>query len=105
MEKVHLLSLGCPKNLADSELMLGALARAGFEITTDPDDAQVLVVNTCAFIEAAKKESIDAILEATTIKKRAAGPPLAVAGYLSQRYGAELPPELPPRHTFFAAPT
>ena len=65
MEKVHLLSLGCPKNLADSELMLGALTRSGFEITTDPDDAQILVVNTCAFIEAAKKESIDAILDAT----------------------------------------
>jgi ribosomal protein S12 methylthiotransferase len=95
MEKVHLLSLGCPKNLADSELMLGALARAGFEITTDPDDAQVLVVNTCAFIEAAKKESIDAILEATTIKKRAAGRRLVVAGCLSQRYGAELREELP----------
>src|SRR5712664_2013963 len=95
MEKVHLLSLGCPKNLADSELMLGALARAGFEITTDPDDAQVLVVNTCAFIEAAKKESIDAILEATTIKKRAAGRRLVVAGCLAQRYGAELREELP----------
>jgi ribosomal protein S12 methylthiotransferase len=95
MEKVHLLSLGCPKNLADSELMLGALARAGFEITTDPDDAQVLVVNTCAFIEAAKKESIDAILEATNIKKRVAGRRLVVAGCLSQRYGAELREELP----------
>jgi len=95
MEKVHLLSLGCPKNLADSELMLGALTRAGFEITTDPDDAQVLVVNTCAFIEAAKKESIDAILEATTIKKRAAGRRLVVAGCLSQRYAAELREELP----------
>src|SRR5712692_769346 len=95
MEKVHLLSLGCPKNLADSELMLGALKRAGFEITTDPDDAQVLVVNTCAFIEAAKKESIDAILEATTIKKRAAGRRLVVAGCLSQRYGSELRELLP----------
>src|SRR3984893_5785928 len=95
MEKVHLLSLCCPKNLADSELMLGALARAEFEITTDPDDAQVLIVNTCAFIEAAKKESIDAILEATTIKKRAAGRRLVGAGCLAQRYGTELREELP----------
>jgi ribosomal protein S12 methylthiotransferase len=55
MEKVHLLTLGCPKNLADSELMLGALTSAGFEITLDPEEAQVLLVNTCAFIEAAKK--------------------------------------------------
>ena len=72
MEKVHILSLGCPKNLADSELMLGALAGAGFEITLDPDEAQVLVVNTCAFIEAAKKESIDAILEAGRVKQAVA---------------------------------
>ena len=69
MEKVHLLSLGCPKNQVDSELMLGALTRAGFAIALNPDEAQVLVVNTCAFIEAAKKESIDAILEAAALKK------------------------------------
>src|ERR1700689_3222401 len=56
MESVHLISLGCPKNTADSELMLGALVRAGFEVTMDPQQAQVLLVNTCAFIEGAKKE-------------------------------------------------
>ncbi|HEY6420936.1 MAG TPA: hypothetical protein VIX59_18215, partial [Candidatus Binataceae bacterium] len=90
METVHLLTLGCPKNAADSELMLGALSSAGFEITLDPEAAQVLVVNTCAFIEAAKKESIDAILEAAATKKRGHGKRLVVAGCLSQRYGAEL---------------
>jgi len=95
MEKVHLLTLGCPKNLADSELMLGALAQAGFQVTLDPEDAQVLVVNTCAFIEAAKKESLDAIMEAAEVKKRAAGRRLVVAGCLSQRYGAELQEKLP----------
>ena len=95
MEKVHLLTLGCPKNLADSELMLGALSQAGFEMTLDPEAAQVLVVNTCAFIEAAKKESLDAILEAAEVKKRAAGRRLVVAGCLSQRYGAELREMLP----------
>jgi ribosomal protein S12 methylthiotransferase len=95
MEKVHLLSLGCPKNLVDSELMLGALVRAGFEITMAPEEAQVLVVNTCAFIEAAKKESIDAILQAAEIKQRAAGRRLVVAGCLAQRYGAELRDLLP----------
>ncbi|HXW83672.1 MAG TPA: 30S ribosomal protein S12 methylthiotransferase RimO [Candidatus Binataceae bacterium] len=95
MEKVHLLSLGCPKNLADSELILGALNGAGFEITLDPDDAQVLVVNTCAFIEAAKKESLDAILEAAETKQRKRGTRLVVAGCLAQRYGAELREQLP----------
>ncbi|HKF30664.1 MAG TPA: 30S ribosomal protein S12 methylthiotransferase RimO [Candidatus Binataceae bacterium] len=95
MEKVHLLTLGCPKNLADSELMLGALTQAGFEVTLDPEAAQVLVVNTCAFIEAAKKESLDAIMEAVEVKKQAAGRRLVVAGCLSQRYGAELREILP----------
>jgi ribosomal protein S12 methylthiotransferase len=95
MEKVHILSLGCPKNLADSELMLGALAGAGFEITLNPDEAQVLVVNTCAFIEAAKKESIDAILEAGRAKQQSVGRRLVVAGCLAQRYGNELREQLP----------
>jgi len=95
MEKVHLLTLGCPKNLADSELMLGALTQAGFEITLDPEDAQILVVNTCAFIEAAKKESLDAILEAAEVKHRGAGKRLVVAGCLSQRYSEELREKLP----------
>jgi ribosomal protein S12 methylthiotransferase len=95
MEKVHLLSLGCPKNLADSELMLGALVGAGFEVTLDPEDAQVLVVNTCAFIESAKKESLDAIMEAAEVKRRGAGKRLVVAGCMAQRYGAELREQLP----------
>jgi ribosomal protein S12 methylthiotransferase len=95
MEKVHLLTLGCPKNLADSELMLGALVSAGFEITLDPDEAQVLMVNTCAFIEAAKKESLDTILGAAEIKKRAPGRRLVVAGCMAQRYGDQLRAELP----------
>ncbi len=95
METVHLLTLGCPKNLVDSELMLGALANAGYEITTDPASAQVLIVNTCAFIEAAKKESIEAILEAAELKTKRPGRRLVVAGCLAQRYGAELESELP----------
>src|SRR5882757_6704201 len=95
MEKVHLLTLGCPKNLADSELMLGALTSAGFEITLDPDEAQVLVVNTCAFIEAAKKESIDAIIEAVETKQRGHSKRLVVAGCLSQRYATDLADSIP----------
>ena len=95
MEAVHLISLGCPKNTADSELMLGALVRAGFEVTMDPHQAQVLLVNTCAFIEPAKKESIDAILAAAEVKKNSAGKRLVVAGCLSQRYGSELREQFP----------
>src|SRR5579875_4073380 len=95
MPKVHLLSLGCPKNLVDSEVMLGALTHAGYQITMAPEDAEVLVVNTCAFIEAAKKESIEAILQAAEIKRHRAGRRLVVAGCLSQRYGAELREKLP----------
>ncbi|HJU11216.1 MAG TPA: radical SAM protein, partial [Candidatus Binataceae bacterium] len=95
METVHLLTLGCPKNLVDSELMLGALVNAGYEISTDPAKAQVLIVNTCAFIEAAKKESIDAILEATDLKASSPGRRLVVAGCMAQRYGAQLAEELP----------
>ena len=75
--------------------MLGALTRAGFAIAMNPEEAQVLVVNTCAFIEAAKKESIDAILDAAALKKEGIGRRLVVAGCLSQRYGAELREKLP----------
>jgi len=95
METVHLTSLGCRKNLGDSELILGALTGAGFELTLDPGAAQVLVVNTCAFIEAARKESIDAILDAVAVKNRGGGVRVVVAGCLSQRYGAELKELLP----------
>jgi ribosomal protein S12 methylthiotransferase len=95
METVHLLTLGCPKNLVDSELMLGALANAGYEISTDPASAQVLIVNTCAFIETAKKESIAAIIEAAELKANTPGLRLVVAGCMAQRYGAELAKELP----------
>ena len=95
MERVHLLSLGCPKNLVDSELMLGTLTRAGFEVTLDPQRADVLIVNTCAFIESAKKESLDAILDAASLKGRAPGRRLVVAGCMAQRYGAELKESLP----------
>ena len=95
MEAVHLISLGCPKNTADSELMLGALVRAGYEVTLDPERAQVLLVNTCAFIEPAKKESIDAILAAAEVKRGGADKRLVVAGCLSQRYGRELREQFP----------
>jgi len=95
MERVHLISLGCPKNLMDSELMLGALGAAGYEVTLDPSEAQVVVVNTCAFIEAARKESLDAIIEAAELKKQGGATRLVVAGCLAQRYGEQLREQLP----------
>ena len=67
------MSLGCPKNLVDSEVMMGQLAAAGYEITNDAAEADTVVVNTCGFIESAKQESVDAILEATRLKTRREG--------------------------------
>src|SRR5262245_35805225 len=92
---VHLLSLGCPKNLVDSEVMLGHLARVGYAPVSRPEDADVIVVNTGAFIDAAKEESVDAILEMSELKKRGRAQRLVVAGCLSQRYAPELAKEIP----------
>ncbi|PTX96221.1 30S ribosomal protein S12 methylthiotransferase RimO [Spartobacteria bacterium LR76] len=89
--KVGMISLGCAKNLVDAEVMLGGAAVAGFEITADADEADVIVVNTCGFIDSAKQESIDAILNA----KRRPEQKLVVSGCLSQRYRDELVRELP----------
>ena len=86
-----MISLGCAKNLVDAEIMLGDAIASGFEITADPDDADVLVVNTCGFIESAKRESIEAILEA----RRRPSQKLVVSGCLAQRYGKQLARELP----------
>lgn len=92
--KVSLISLGCPKNLIDSEEMVGALREAGFETAAEPERADVVVVNTCGFIESAKEESIDAILEAVRLKSN--GCRLVVAaGCLAQRYAKELEREIP----------
>ena len=96
--KVGMISLGCAKNLVDAEVMLGDAASRGYEITPNADDADVIVVNTCGFIDAAKQESIDAILEAGA--KLRAGQKLVVSGCLSQRYAGELRAELPEVHAF-----
>jgi ribosomal protein S12 methylthiotransferase len=92
---VHLVSLGCPKNQVDGELMLGLLARDGVAPVDRPEAADCVVVNTCAFIDRAKQESIETILELAAWKARVPGRRLVVAGCLSQRYGAELLAELP----------
>ncbi len=95
MNKVGFISLGCPKNLVDSEVMMGQLRVKGFEITANADDADTVVVNTCGFIEAAKKESIEAILEAARLKTSGKATRLIVAGCLVERYRDELKAELP----------
>jgi ribosomal protein S12 methylthiotransferase len=91
--KIGFVSLGCPKNLVDSEVMLGLAQAAGHTLTTDPADADVIVVNTCAFIDSAKQESIDAILEMAALTRE--GKRLVVAGCLAQRYREELQREIP----------
>jgi ribosomal protein S12 methylthiotransferase len=93
--KIGLLSLGCPKNLVDSEVMLGLAQQAGHELKHDAADADVLVVNTCAFIDRAKQESIDAILEMAQHKENGRCRRLVVTGCLAERYRDELKAEIP----------
>src|SRR5215217_7406931 len=95
MKKVGFVSLGCPKNLVDSEVMMGQLAEAGYEITNNAEEAETVVVNTCGFIESAKQESIDAILEATSLKGEGSAKRVVVAGCLVERYRDDLMKELP----------
>lgn len=94
-EKVSMVSLGCPKNLVDAEIMLGFLDREGYEITTDEKDADIIIVNTCSFIKEAKQESIDAILDLADRKHDGRCKLLIVTGCLPQRYQEELCRELP----------
>lgn len=96
MEKtVYMVNLGCPKNLVDGEVMLGLLARAGYALSLDPEQADVLMVNTCSFINEAKEESIDTILELARYKETGPAKQLIVTGCLAQRYGHELRESLP----------
>lgn len=93
--RVHFVSLGCPKNRVDSEIMLGHLEDAAFAFTMDPAEADVIVVNTCGFIEDAKKESIDTILEMARYRTEGLTKKLIVTGCLVQRYAKELEAEIP----------
>jgi ribosomal protein S12 methylthiotransferase len=92
---IHIVSLGCPKNRVDSEVLLGVSDQAGYELVNDPSAADVIVVNTCGFIEAAKQESIDTIFELAEMKSRGRCEKLVVAGCLSQRYPTELARDMP----------
>jgi ribosomal protein S12 methylthiotransferase len=95
MTKVGFVSLGCPKNLVDSEVMMGILAREGYELTPRADEAEILVVNTCSFIESAQKESVDAILEMAEHKKFGAARKLIVAGCLVERFRNQILEQVP----------
>jgi ribosomal protein S12 methylthiotransferase len=94
-ERVCLVSLGCPKNLVDSEVTIGLLYEAGYSLTTDPSEAEILVVNTCSFILDATKEAIETILQLSHYRKEGRCRLLVVSGCLPQRYGKTLEKELP----------
>src|SRR5215510_11797449 len=100
--KIGMISLGCAKNLVDAEIMLGSVLQRGMEITSRAEDADVLVVNTCAFIDSAKEESIEAILEAHQQRGLNKRPDqkLIVSGCMSQRFARELRNELPEVNAF-----
>jgi ribosomal protein S12 methylthiotransferase len=93
--KVHFTTLGCPKNQVDSELMLGMLTAAGHEITDHAEAAECLVVNTCSFIDRAREESVNTILELAQLKERGRARALVVTGCLTQRYGGDILTEIP----------
>ena len=94
-KNLHLISLGCPKNLVDSEIMLAQMLKKDYRITEEPKQAETIVINTCGFIDEAKKESIQRILEASEFKKKGNLKKLVVTGCLVQRYKEELMKELP----------
>ena len=93
--RVGLVSLGCSKNAVDSEILLGELKSRGFDIVNDAAQAEIIIVNTCGFIESAKTDSIDTILDMAQYKTAGSCKLLVVTGCLSQRYGDELARELP----------
>src|SRR5947199_7142589 len=93
--KVGFVSLGCPKNLVDSEVMMGLLARAGAELTRRAEDADVIVVNTCSFIESAQQESVNTILEMAAHKNGGKAKKLVVAGCLVERFRDQIRKDIP----------
>src|ERR1700731_44120 len=97
--RVGMVNLGCAKNLVDAEVMLGSVVGRGMQVTADAAEADVLVINTCAFIDAAKEESIEAILQAHQLRKHSENKrpnqKLIVSGCMSQRFGRELREEIP----------
>jgi len=95
MTPVYFVSLGCPKNLVDSQVMLGLLAKESYRVTQEPTEAEVIIVNTCSFIQASKEESIETILEMAQLKQTAHCKVLVASGCLTQRYSKELEKDMP----------
>ena len=101
--KLNMISLGCAKALVDSELLLGGLKNAHFDITQEPEDADTIVVNTCGFLDIAREESIETILQAAELKKSGNLKHLVVMGCLSERFPEELAKEIPEVDSFFVS--
>ena len=102
-QKLNLISLGCAKALVDSEKLIGALKKTNYDITDNPEDADTMVINTCGFIDMARQESIDTILQATELKKKGTLDKLVVMGCLSERYPKELSKDIPEVDYFFGS--
>src|SRR5438105_4228768 len=90
---VFFVSLGCPKNLVDSQVMLGMLQKDRYRVTQEPSEAEVIIVNTCSFIQASKEESIETILEMADLKEKGSCKVLVASGCLPQRYSKQLEQE------------
>jgi ribosomal protein S12 methylthiotransferase len=102
-KNLHLISLGCPKNKVDAEMMLGQMLKNGYQMTDDPENADTIVVNTCSFIDEAQQESVQKILEAADLKETAKLKKLVVSGCLVQRYKSDLVDELPEVDAFIGS--
>jgi ribosomal protein S12 methylthiotransferase len=102
-QKVHFISLGCPKNLVDSEIMAGSLIKSGYDVVGEPEKSETVIINTCGFIEASKTESIQKILEMAELKKSGHIKKLVVAGCLTQRYKDDLVEGLPEADLFIGS--
>ena len=98
---LHLISLGCAKNLVDSEILLGGLKNTQYDVTESPDDADTIIINTCGFLDIAREESVDTILQAAELRKKGTIEQLVVMGCLSERYHNDLKKELPEVDRFF----
>ena len=99
--KINVVTLGCPKNLVDSEFLLGQLKHSNVQLVKNADDADTVIINTCGFIQDAKQESIDAIMEAVGKKNRGELKKVVVMGCLSERFKKELAAEIPEVDSFF----
>ena len=100
-KKISLVSLGCAKNLVDSEILVGGLKKEGFKMVSDSSDADVVIVNTCGFLDTAREESVDTILDCATLKDTSNVEKLLVMGCFSERYGSDLVKEMPEVDKFF----